>query len=240
MPRSIRLYALYTDEDVGKIRAKISKYRPQSPIVEVNGKKYLPEILVRGERGSDHLYGTVRIPTETAADDGPVLGHSVYAFYLGKIPQTAVIQSSQKAPYDVLRTALGDATAIQPHVYDKRIMVKISDAIRASGNAIIHDPRFEFEGSNGYHGLSRSGFTVTRTRCATTRLDYGEMLKRSSIFEPVLRVFQADGICDEKNETGRLLKINRHFGFSMYVDVSLDLWVQFVKKYVLPALKRGI
>ena len=240
MPRSIRVYALYTDEDMEEIRAKISKYRPQSPIVELNGKKYLPEILVKGERGSDHLYGTVRIPTETVAGDEPVLGHSAYAFYLGKAPQTVVIQGSQKAPYDVICAALGDATAIQPHMCDKRTMVKVSDAIRASGNAIIHDPRFEFEGSNGYHGLSRTGFTVTRTRCATTRLDYNEMLKRSSIFEPVLRVFQAVGICDETSETGRLIKINRHFGFSMYVDVSLDLWVQFVKKYVLPALKRGI
>lgn len=239
MPRSMRLCALYTDEGVGKIRARISKDHPQSPIVEVNGKKHLPKILVRGERGSDYPYGTVRIATEAAAGDGPVPGHSAYAFYLGKTPQTAVIQSSQKAPCDVHRTAPGDATETQPHVHDKRVMVKISDSIRASGNAIIHDPRFEFEGRDGYDGLSRSGFTVTRSRCATTRLDCGKMLKRSPVFEPVLRVLQADGMCDEAGETGGLLKINRRFGFSMRVDVSLDLLVRFAKKYVLAALKRG-
>lgn len=38
---------------------------------------------------------------------------------------------------------------------------------------------------------------------------------------------------------GRILKINRRFGFSMYVDVHLDKWIRFVEKYALPALKGG-
>ena len=236
----MRIYALYSDEDIGKIRARIGKHRPQSPIVEVDGKRYLPEIAVSPGRGGDHLYGTVRVPTATAADGGSVLGHSTYAFYLGRAPPAAAIQGSRKAPYDILRAALGDAAEVLPYAYDKRRMIMISDAIRASGNAIIHDPRFEFEGKDGYNGLSRSGFTVTRSRCATTRPHYGEMLEKASVFEPVLRVFRADGICDESSEAGKLLKINRHFGFSTYFDVPLNMWIRFVKKYALPALERGV
>ena len=239
MPRSIRIYALHSDEDVGRMRDEIAKHRPQSPIVEVDGKKHRPEIAVGPRRGADRLYGIVRVPTATAADDGPVLGHNTYSFYLAKAPATAAIEGNQKVPYDILRAALGGTAEISPHAYDKRRMVAVSDAIRASGNAIIHDPRFEFGGggSDGYDGLFRSGFTVTRSRCATTRSNYDKMLERASVFEPVLRVFRADGICDETSEMGKLLKINRRYGFSMYVDLQLDMWIRFIKKYALPALE---
>lgn len=239
MPRSIRICALYSDEDMGKIRDEIGRHRPQSPIVEVDGKKHLPEIAVSQGQGGDRLYGTVRVPTATAADNGTALGHDTYAFYLGRAPPEAAIQGGRNAPYDILRAALGGMAEMSPYAYDKRRMISMSDAIRASGNAIIYDPCFEFEGVDGYDGLYRSGITVARSRCATTRPRYGEMLERASMFEPVLRVYQADGMCDEASEMGRILKINRRFGFSMYVDVHLDKWIRFVEKYALPALKGG-
>ena len=239
MPRSIRIYALYSDEDMGKIRAEIGRHRPQAPIVEVDGKGHLPEIAVSRGQGGDHLYGTVRVPTAAAADNGPALGHDTYAFYLVRAPPGDAIQGGRNAPCDILRAALGGMAEMSPYAYDKRRMISMSDAIRASGNAILYDPCFEFEVGDGYDGLSRSGIAVARNRCATTRPRYGEMLERASLFEPVLRVYQADGICDEASEMGRILKINRRFGFSMYVDVHLDKWIRFVKKYALPALRGG-
>ena len=239
MPRSIRIYALYSDEDMGKIRDEIGRRRPQSPIVEVDGKGHIPEIAVSRGQGGDHLYGTVMVPTAAAADNGPALGHDTYAFYLVRAPPGDAIQGGRNAPCDILRAALGGMAEMSPYAYDKRRMISMSDAIRASGNAIIYDPCFEFEVGDGYDGLSRSGIAVARNRCATTRPRYGEMLERASMFEPVLRVYQADGICDEASEMGRILKISRRFGFSMYVDVHLDKWIRFVKKYALPALRGG-
>lgn len=240
MAYSMSFYGLRTDEDIGEIQARICRHRPQSPIVEADGKKHLPEIAVSPGQGGDRLYGTVRVPTATAAASGPVLGHTTYAFCLGRAPTPpAATRESQEAPCDILRSALGGMAEMSPYAYDKRRTIAVSDAIRASGDAIIHDPRFEFGGSNGYDGLFRSGFTVTRSRCATTQPRYAEMLERASVFEPVMRVFRADGICDEADEMGKLVKISRRFAFSMYVDVQLDKWIRFAKKYALPALERG-
>jgi len=240
MAHSMSFYGLRTDEDIEKIRARIGRHRPQSPIAGVDGKKHLPEIAVSPGQGGGRLYGTVRVPTATAAAGGPVLGHTTYAFCLGRAPALpAAARGSQEAPCDILRAALGGMAEMSPYAYDKRRMIAVSDAIRASGNAIIHDPRFEFGGGGGHGGPPHRGLVVTRSRCATTQPRYGEMLERASMFEPVLRVFRADGICDEADEMGKLVKINRRFAFSMYVDVQLDKWIRFAEKYALPALERG-
>ena len=194
---------------------------------------------MEGGSRRDRLHGSVQIPTVSESADGPVLDHTTYQFYISTSPQMAVVQTGQKAPYAVLRSALEGAAAVEEYGADKRGMARLADAIREHGGNIIHDPHFEFEGGAGYDGLSRSGFTLTRSRCATTRLEYAEMLKRASVFEPIVRVFQADGICEDRHETGRLLRINRNFGFSMYLDVPLEMWAVFMKKCVHPALNGG-
>lgn len=65
------------------------------------------------------------------------------------------------------------------------------------------------------------------------------MPKRAPAFEPIVRVFQADGMCEDRHEAGRLPRINGNLGFSMYVGVPLEMWAAFMKKHAHPALNGG-
>ena len=239
MTRSVKIYRVHTDTPIGSIRDALSAHRPTTPCVEIAGTKHIPKIRVGDEPSGDHLYASVRIPTEVESSGGAVIDHTTYQLYVGTNPSMVVIQTGQKPPYAILRSALDGTAAVEEYEVDKSMMVRVADAIRARGGNIVHDPRFEFEGGAGYEGLSRSGFTLTRSQCATTRLKYGDMLEKATIFEPVMRVFQAEGICEGRIDAGRLLKINRNFAFSMYIDVSFERWVVFLQKCVHSALKGG-
>lgn len=78
---------------------------------------------------------------------------------------------------------------------------------------------------------------MTRSRCATTRINYGDMLESASMLEPVFRVQQADGICDEVRAQGMILKVSRQFAFSAYIDIALESWIVFLEACALPAMR---
>ncbi len=237
MPRSVRMYEFHSDVSLVVLAKRLSEAPPGNPVVDVNGKREYSTIQVGRRQARDSLMGQIVIPEAVSADDRTVLSHSTYWFHLSKRNRLAVIASSKDAPYRAIRGALGKAADMSAIDYDKRVMVRVADAILANTDSIIYDPRFEFEGREGYDGLARSGFTVTRSRCATTRINYGDMLGAASRFEPIFRVRQADGICDETKERGMILKVSRHFGFSAYVDIALESWILFLETYILPAMR---
>ena len=239
MTRSAKIYRAYADAPIDGIRDAPASSHPTTPCVEIAGTTHIPEIRVGDKPSSDHLHASVRIPTEVESSDGPVIGHTTCQLYAGTSPSMAVIQTGQKPPYAVLRSALDGTAAVEEREVGKPTMARAADAIRARGGNIIHDPRLEFEGGAGYEGLSRGGFALTRGRCATSRLKYGDMLEKATVFEPVTRVFQAEGICEGRVDAGRLPKINRHAAFSMHIDVSLEMWVVLLQKCVHSALKVG-
>ena len=232
------MYEFHSPMSHAGLAKRLAEAPPGGLAVEVNGKREHSTIEVSRRRERDSVTGRITIPEAVQADDQTVLSHTVYGFHLSKKSRLAVIASSRDAPFRVIRDALDEDAAMSPTAYDKRAMSRVADAIRANCDAIIYDPRFEFEGSEGYDGLARSGFTVTRSRCATTRINYGDMLESASMFEPVFRVRQAEGICDEAREQGMILKVSRHFGFSAYVDIELESWIRFLETYVLPAIRR--
>lgn len=237
VPRSIRMYEFHSAMSVAGLAKRLSEAPPGGPVVEVNGEREHSTITVGRKQERDSVTGQIIIPEAVHADDQTVLSHSAYWFNLSKRNRLAVVASSKDAPFRAIRDALDGTATMSAMDYDKRVMARVAEAIRTRSVGIVYDPRFEFEGSEGYDGLARSGFTVTRSRCATTRINYGDMLKSASMFEPVFRVQQADGICDETKAQGMILKISRRFGFSAYVDIALESWIRFLETYVLPAMR---
>lgn len=237
MPRNIRMYDFHSAMALTGLARRLSEAPPGGPAVEVNGKREHTTITVGRRQERDSVTGRITVPEVVRADEEVMLSHSAYWFHLSKKNRLAVVTSSKDAPFRAIRDALDGDAVMSAMVYEKRAMARVAEAIRTKADCIIYDPRFEFEGIDGYDGLARSGFTVTRNRCATTRIDYGNMLKSASMLEPILRVRQADGICDEVKDTGMILKVSRHFGFSAYVDIALESWIQFLEAYVLPAMR---
>ena len=208
------------------------------PSVVVDNKTHRPEIAVDKESGRGRISGAIRIPHRLSTEAGELLGHGLYRFSLSKQLRIAVVQTGRAAPVRVLAGVLGDRSEISEFEYDKGVMVGLVRRMLETG-AILHDPRFEFWGAEGYDGLARSGFTPVGERCATTRKRYSEMLDLSSRFEPVLRVYHAGGICEEERPRGILLKIKRDLTLSTYADASMESWVAFVDQYVVPEIAAG-
>lgn len=231
------MYEFHSAMSVVGLAKRLSEAPPGGPVVEVNGEREHSTIKVGHKQERDSVTGQIIIPEAVHADDETVLGHSAYWFNLSKRNRLAVVASGKDAPFRAIRDALAEAADMSAMAYDKRVMVRVAEALRTSSDSIIYDPRFEFEGREGYDGLARSGFTVTRSRCATTRISYGDMLESASMFEPVFRVRQADGICDETKAQGMILKVSRHFGFSAYIDIAPESWIRFLETYVLPAMR---
>lgn len=231
------MYDFHTTTALTGLARRLSEAPPGSPTVEVNGKREHSTISVGRRQERDSVTGRITIPEAVHADDGTVLNHSTYRFHLSKKNKLAVITSRKDAPFRAIRGALDGAAVMSAMAQDKRVMARVAEAIRTRADCIIYDPRFEFEGTDGYDGLARSGFTVTRSRCATTRINYGDMLKSASMLEPIFRVRQADGVCDEAKDPGMILKVNRRFEFSAYVDIALESWIQFLESYVLPTMR---
>ena len=212
--------------------------KPDKFSIQMNQETYYPKFKVTTVNGVS-IIGIIQIPSKNKVNENLFIQHDTYSFYIDKTKNLIIIEGSQTQPLRILQKVLKEKVEIKEIEQNKDTMTKISDSIRNNSNCIIHDPRFEFAGTEGYEGLSREGFTVTRTRCATTRVRYDDMLKRASMFEPIFRIFQICGIIDEKSEKGKLLKINRHFGFSMYVDAGFDKWVEFIIDVISSALCDG-
>ena len=231
------MYDFHSTTALTGLARRLSEAPPGGPVVEVNGKREHSTIRVGRRQERDSVTGRITIPEVVHADDETMLSHSAYWFHLSRKNKLAVITGGKDAPFRAIRDALDGAAVMSAMAQDKGVMARVAEAVRTRADCIIYDPRFEFEGTDGYDGLARSGFTVTRSRCATTRINYGDMLKSASMLEPIFRVRQADGICDEAKDPGMILKVSRHFGFSAYVDIALESWIQFLEAYVLPAMR---
>lgn len=238
VPRSVKLYRFHSLAGMRDVADAIARAPVSEPSVVVNNRTHRPEIVVDKKPGRGRISGAIRLPYRLATEAGELLGHSLYRFLLSNQPRLAVVQTARAAPVRVLAGVLGDRSKISEFEYDKGVMDRIVNRMLKTG-AILHDPRFEFVGAEGYDGLARSGFTPVGERCATTRKHYRKMLDQSSRFEPVLRVYQAGGICEEERPRGILLKIKRDLTLSMYTDVTLESWVTFVERYVVPEIATG-
>lgn len=233
LPRSVKIFHYYTNAPLKEITAKLQNSKLDKFVIEIEQESYYPKFKIIKDPKDTSITGKLQIPKQNEINDKPSIHYDVYDFYLDKKTNLAIIQGNQPQSFRILRNALEGIAEMREFERNKDMMIRISDYIKNNSNSIIHDPRFEFAGVKGYKGLSREGFTVTRTRCATSRAGYDERLSKASMFEPIFRIFKIKGIVEEENEKGKLLKINRSFRFSMYVDVSFDEWIAFINHVFL-------
>ena len=213
----------------------MNKSKAEEHKIEHDDKKYYPRFRVTSDTSSS-LTGYVQIPI-LIEKENTVLDKISYDFYIDNTKKFIIIQTKQPKPRKLLQGVMGKNVSINEIDTDKENMKSVSESILSHCNCIIHNPRFDFAGTNGYNGHAVEAFTMAQRTCVTKDPQYQDMMKQASQFKPIFRIFDAEGIAEEQTERGRFLKVNPDLSFSMYVDVDVKGWVKFVRDVIYPVLK---